>query len=304
MQLHDIISSDQSAVHRALLNFKAAIHRNGVWCPKEDIQFVFLCGANIDEKTPSKRRQDLIDFSLHQIPHTKFFLAETIFNHLDGYNSNLLDIEHDLSSFSDYIIIVLESESAFCELGAFAMREELRRKLIIINDCEFKASKSFIKRGPIDAIVESAGQERILYYKMDKNGKVFGDRIGDIYRPLYDLINKVPSYRRRRAENIDPTGSLTKNSLRFIFDLVYLMGPITLEELSRIIKILFIKSADKKMRNLLAVLLAFKEVQKINTDYFVVDKERKLFYEYDFDCYLLKTAFKNMYYKYDKLRFE
>ncbi len=63
--------------------------------PRVEDLFVFLCGANIEDNKPSKRRQALIDFSTRQLSHTKFFIAEQIFEFLlkEGHKENSLDIE-------------------------------------------------------------------------------------------------------------------------------------------------------------------------------------------------------------------
>ena len=138
MQLHNLITSKQSAVWKQLNSFRATVEKYEIWRPTDDVQFVFLCGANISNGIPSRRRQLLLDFSSKHLPYAKFFLAESIFQILEaeGHKSNLLDIENDLSAFSDFVVVILESESAFCELGAFATHAELRKKLIvIINPC-------------------------------------------------------------------------------------------------------------------------------------------------------------------------
>lgn len=224
MHLYKIFHSSRSSTWQNLAKFRKVIENKEIWCPKDDIQFVFLCGANITENIPSKRRQLLLDFASKNLPNTKFFLAESIFEFLksEGHRTNLLDIENDLSAFSDYVIIILESESAFCELGAFASYHELRNKLIIINDKEHIQSKSFINIGPIKAISEVSSGKNILYYKMEENGKLEGDSIGDIFYELCKLIHKPPKTRRKRVKDFNPNLGLSKDSLRFVHDQVFL----------------------------------------------------------------------------------
>ena len=75
-----IDTSENSSVSSLLKKFKSTIELRKIWYPKDDIDFVFLCGANINNTgEPSKRRQNLIDFSKIHLPDTKFFLAEKIF---------------------------------------------------------------------------------------------------------------------------------------------------------------------------------------------------------------------------------
>ena len=73
--------------------------------------FVFICGANKNENEISNRRKAIIDFAKLNLPNTEFLLAEKVFEFLkiEDNKQNLLDIEHTISEFSDFILIVLES---------------------------------------------------------------------------------------------------------------------------------------------------------------------------------------------------
>ena len=308
MQLHNIISSPSSAVYRQLTTFRSNIEKRKVWRPKDDIQFVFLCGANIDVDIPSKRREFLLDFSSKKLPHAKFFLAESMFKVLkaEGNKANLLDIENELSSLADFVIVILESESAFCELGAFATHKELRKKMIVINDSEHRNSESFINLGPVKAIDEISHGKHVIYYKMEEDGKWRGDGIGDVYKNIYDIIHKEPLKRRTRIKDLNPNISFTKESSRFIHDLIYFSSPISNAELSRVIKILFEKSNDKNLQKHIGLLCATEQIErKVNKEgvglYSSMYSEP--FFEYGVhDIHNIISSFKNMYFRYDRHR--
>lgn len=65
-----------------------------------------------------------MDFADTHLPHVQMILAENVFATLkkEGMSGNLLDVEDQLSQFSDNILIVLESESTFTELEPFPTR--------------------------------------------------------------------------------------------------------------------------------------------------------------------------------------
>jgi len=305
MQLYEIISSNKSAVWHSLIDFRSNISRNDIWRPIDDVQFVFLCGANIAKDNPSKRRKLLLEFSTKNLPYAKFFLAESIFEIIksEGVNTNLLDIENDISKFADYIILVLESESTFCELGAFATNDNLRGKLIVINDRKHQDADSFINLGPIKAISERSN-DNVIYYKMEGEGKIFGDGIGETFSKLYQLIHKNPSTRRTRITEFNPKEYFTKDGLRFLHDLIYFSGPISLPELSRVIKVLFPSGREKNIYKHLGLLCATKQIQqsrnsKNNLYSSLYDKP---FFEYSYDIHKLMVAFKTLYYRYDRTR--
>lgn len=304
MHLTDIISSQKSTVWQVLQKFKSVILNNDIWRPIDDIQFVFLCGANIDKNKPSSRRMSLLDFSLKNLPNAKFFLAESIFNILaeEGIRSNFLDVENDLSKFADHVILVLESESTFCELGAFATNQELRKKLIVINDSRYKKSESFINTGPLQAISEISSGKNILYYKMDDQGKYYGDAIGGTFADIYKIISKEPQERRTRIKEYNPNNYFNKDSLRFVHDLIYFSSPITMIELSRIIKILFGNSKDKQVMKHLGLLCATEQIKRgDNNLYYSLVKSP--YFEYgSYDIQNMLASFKNLYYRNDQSR--
>ena len=296
--------SENSSIYKVLKSFGDCAKNNRIWRPREDVDFIFLCGANLSKtRTPSKRRQHLLDFAYKNLPDTKFFLAEDLFDLLskEGHKDNILDVENELSNLADKIIIVLESESAFCELGAFTGFSQLRDKIIVVNDVKHENSKSFINLGPLKAIEEISGRGNILYYKMEPSGRERGDGIGDIFSDLYKILHKKPSKKRTRAKNCDPNRLFTKDTIRFVHDLIYFSSPVYKTELSMIIRIIFGKSDDRKLNNHIAFLFAINEVSHLSSGMYVSYKKRPYF-EYDFDIYQLIASFKNLYFKHDSKR--
>jgi len=179
--------------------------------------------SSYDKNSISERRKALIEFSNIHLKHTQFFLAERMFAILkeEGHKGNILDVEHEISKFADHIVIILESSSAFAELGAFA-HTSLRKKLIVINDKQYESENSFINLGPIKAIEECSGRHNIIHYKMNIDGIKRLDAIGDVFAPLYDLL-KEPIKSRASAVNLescDPSKNFDKNSAMFVHDLI------------------------------------------------------------------------------------
>ena len=165
------LSHPKSSIAKSIRLLKDAIETSLVHRPKKTFRFVFLCGANKKKDEISERRKALLDFASKNLPHNKFFLAEKVFHFLskEGHRGNLIDIENQISKFSDHILIVLESNSSFAELGAFS-HKELRKKLIVINDKKYESAESFVNLGPIKAIEEVSGKANILNYNMREDG--------------------------------------------------------------------------------------------------------------------------------------
>jgi len=298
------LKSKRSSVSKELAKFKHTLQNFEAWRPKEDVDFILLCGANREHNIPSSRRQSLLEFATKHLPNSRFFLAELIFETFlkEGHKGNILDIESDLSQFADHIIIVLESESAFCELGAFANSSKLRNKIIVINDTRHKNTGSFINQGPVKAIEEISGHKNLLYYKMEEDGRYIGDGIGDIYSDLYELLKKEPKPKRNRVREFNPNKFFSKDSLRFIHDLVYLSGPLYFSELHEILIILFEKCTKRNLQKHIALLCAICEIERSDKGLYK-SSQKSPYFEYDhFDINSMIASFKNMHYRYDNSR--
>lgn len=303
MHIYEILSSGKTSVAKALDRFKTSTVKSGIWRPKDDVQFVFLCGANVSDNKPSERRKSVLRFGDKNLPAAKFFLAETIFKVLkdEGYSKNWLDIETALLGFADHVVVILESESSFCELGAFAADKKLREKMIVINDQQYVEKETFITKGPVLAISEISNNKNILYYRMDKNGKLYGDGIGSIFYDLYGLINKKTETRRTRIEEYDPTDFFNKDSLRFVHDLVYFASPVSSAELNRMVRILLGRVDEHRLRIHLALLFATEEIKTKGG--FYASCHKKPYFEYDSPAsHNLLASFKNLYFRYDPSR--
>lgn len=293
----DIIKN-KTSLKEELLSLSKAISNSRVLTPKDVSEFVFLCGANENASNISARRRALMKFAQTQLTDVQFFLAENVFSTLkkEEHEGNLLDIEDRIAEFADKIIIILESESAFTELGAFS-HEKLRNKLIIINNSKFIDSKSFINMGPIKAIEETSGKDRIIYYKMREDGIHKIDSIGNVYAPLYEILTKR---HQRRSSSITPISlddcnpgiNFNKNSAMMVHDLIYFSGPILHKELVEVLKLIFGEEYDFKLQEHAALLVAINSLTRTNDNWYR-SILRKPYYLYKFDINSLISTFRN-----------
>lgn len=278
-----------------------AIKTSKVFSPPNVDKFVFLCGANRDAQTVSARREAIIEFSKVHLPDTLFFIAEEVFRFLqkEKHDVNILDIENLISKFADHVLIILESPSAFAELGAFS-HKALREKLLIINDSKFRGQQSFINLGPIRAVKEKAGPGSVIHYEMGENGVFELDTIGDTFEQLYEILNK-PIKARAEAVSLDtccPEKDITKTSVMFIHDLVYFLGPISNKELIEVLKQIFGDNKNFNAKECLGMLGAFDSVSRISEGGLYKSKLGKPFLEYRFDINDIISTFRNYLLKY------
>ena len=199
--------------------------RLGTTYLRKDARIVFVCGANSTDDWTSNRAT-LLAYADRHLPAFRFFRAEEVFQALDASNeSDLLSIEDNLGKFSDCIIVICESESAFSELGAFALSKDLSKQLLVINDQRHLESQSFINFGPIKKA------DRVSKFKP----AIFTD-FDAILRSIPELetrLNRIPHARRvavnisgRRFDQLP-----RKLRLLLVADLINLLGPISLGEI-------------------------------------------------------------------------
>jgi hypothetical protein len=269
-------------------------------------QLIFLCGANQAPDTPSVRRTSLKNFIQKASVTSTVIYAEGVFNELRKYGNtkNALDLEHKIAEVADKVIIVLESESAYCELGAFA-HEALRKKLIVINDSQFKSSASFINLGPIAALEETKAP--VIWYPMAPNGTKMLDGIGATFPEVKNAIAHTSSHGTPVDYDVLSSLEMNKTCLYFVHDLVLFAGPISHEEIILILKAIFGKKGFDTVKSLLGVL---RESQLVTVQQ--IDEKTRVykasstdsFLQYRTDTYALMSAFRVYHLKFHPERLQ
>lgn len=114
------------------------------WSRTEASALIFVCGAT----RIGSLRDSYIHYAATHHKEFSFFRAESILQGLED-KGDLLTLEDQFADYSDCLLIFCESESAYAELGAFSLKEELAGKTLVINDRKYEKSTSFINLGPL-----------------------------------------------------------------------------------------------------------------------------------------------------------
>lgn len=251
-----LISQHNSSVGLKVKKFGQALGKSLPLFRKDNC-LIFLCGANQGVNQPSERRCALKKFIESQSSGHRVVYAEAVFDELvrqGDKDNNLLDMENDISRIVDIIVIVLESPSAVCELGAFS-HSSLRSKLVVINSSCFRDQESFINKGPIEAIEKSGGS--VLWYDMKGDGVSRVDGIGSIFKGLRERLD-VDRDRKFKKSKIDIGSivplSINKECLYLVHDIVFFMGPVSYRELVEFFISAFGKRKYDILKNILAIL--------------------------------------------------
>jgi hypothetical protein len=297
------IQFEKSATGIRLKKFGLALGVSSLYLSRAD-QLIFLCGANSSPGNPSARREAVKKFIENISTDYRVLYAEAVLNVLSKSrsNGNLLDAENEISYIADKIVIILESPSAFCELGAFA-HPALRKKLIVINDSQFQHSSSFINLGPIKAASEV--KSPVLWYPMGSDGVSTLDGIGAIFNDLKVAINPRPLSGLSKITNDISNLKPNKISLYFVHDLVLLTGPIGYKELIDVLIAGFGDKSYDMLRRILDVLIAAGLIQRylIGEIYIFRAVNTELYLTYNSNIYSMMASFRRFHLEMSPKRF-
>lgn len=213
-----------------LLNELKSYHKKVSYINSENNlpKFVFLCGEDINLKSGGNRRivsnfykkvrKDII--CVYSEDLCKIFKIDIV---------DLLSFEEILAELSDSIILFVESFGTVCELGAFAMNENLLNKLLVFNGREHLGKKTFINDGPIRKLL--ANNENSVIYA-DLNAFLSDMKA---YSSLIDFVPKI----KECKINLDEKNVKLNSFLMELLELITILGPINKKDLIYIYK--FIK---------------------------------------------------------------
>jgi len=212
--------------YELLLELKRAHRKRDLELTKEMLpKFVFLCGKDINIDGGGNRQliSDLYSKNRNDIISV---YSERLFSIFDLNTVDLLSFEELLAELSDGIILFVESYGTACELGAFAMRDELLDKLLVINGKEHYGKNTFINDGPIKK-VQNRDEKRVIFAEMQapfSSPAVLDSFIG--------FIEKNKKFRL----NLD-SGKVHLNPFVYeLLELVTLLQPIQKNQLIHIYK--------------------------------------------------------------------
>lgn len=250
---------------------------------RQGAKIVFVCGRDIKNK--DSKRKIFIDYASKHIQDAHFLLAEDVIRVSAREHGDMLSIEANLGKYSDCIVIILESESAFTELGAFAIDEELCRLIIPINDENFKDQPSFINLGPLRKISKvNTGLGPTIHTNME----TFSDCFPEIQKRLKKII---PSCRKNlKVDNLELFQCSNKERILLVHDIIKILAPVKFTEIISIFKEIYGKDVRFDMVSFdIKLLEALRLIAKAD-GYYISEDSKNHFIDFGRDSYTsLKT---------------
>ncbi len=205
---------------------------------------ILLCGARL-----SRRRDDIARY-LTRFPQSLVFYAEDVWSEIAKRGEqNALALEGYLAGLSDIVVIIVESAGTFTELGAFALHDALRPKLLPILDRNYSSADSFINTGPIrwvDADSQFKPSINADFRTILTSGDELMDRLGRLSPPSASVIRSIE------------IGRSPKHLLFFVAWLVHIIGPARREHIHYFAKELFPDQSETGIDSLLSLAVLFR----------------------------------------------
>lgn len=284
---------------KALEALKSSLQNSETYL-SADSTLVFVCGASPNKQSPGGRDQ-LMEYAQKYLKNFQFFMAEKffeVFQKEQDQDIDFLTIENKIAKYCDCIIIVLESDSTFAELGAFATNDDLTEIILAINDVRHISSKSFISLGPLAKIQKRSKFKPILHTDL----RSIVTKAPEINLRL-SKIKRTYGKRVEIKDYSDFTELKPKDRMYFLLDMVTMFFPITKKELISLLNY-FYGNYYFDIHVDITLLSTLGFVNRINEYYVKSLGESKYFFKYyGLNTVSLRSQVINHYHKYlgDKL---
>ena len=175
---------------------------------------IFLCGG------AGRKSRDALRNYLHKhAPDLGIFYAEKVWEHIAEFGErDALQMEAELASLADLVVIIVESPGTFTELGAFSLSPPLRKKLLTIVDERYRDESSFISNGPLRWIDNESDFRPTIYVDLSV--------VLDAIEQIEERIGRIP---KSHSVKISDLAASPKHLLFFLCDLLAVIFPATIE---------------------------------------------------------------------------
>jgi len=286
--------------------FNNIIQSNQIFI-KKNSQLILVFGANnksdkdndeitkieyktkcVDNRKKTKREKLLDYFKNNKKEPYLVFTSEDFMEVFENDNDkNLLDLESKLANFIDCVIIILESWGSVAELGAFAINEELVKKILVINNRDYIKANSFIRKGPITKINKKSKFKPVIYANFDN----FLKSVNSIDKNLQEGLKK-----QAKSIKLDELLKINKYRMMLIADIINIFNPISDKNLFTLCNKIF-PSKHKDIKYELSLLECFNIIKKHNNFIFRDEFGEYYFFRYGKNSFISNKKIYKLRYK-------
>lgn len=261
---------------RALLKRVAQAFRDNRTYILGDSNIAFVCGGPINR--PGMRSR-FCEYAKVELPQFRVFLAEKALEdfvkHEEPEFHNLVEFEEVIAEVSACVIIFLESEGSFSELGFFASQKAIRKKLLVVNDVNLQSEDSFIALGPINLIDRNSLFRPTIQMS-------FGD--DPPFHFVKERLEKRTKGKNKRKFKFTKYRDMeTRERFFAILEIIKLFQAMTYEGVEYAFRSIFKNVNKGQTKILLAILVAADYVRRSGDalEYFTIDRDKPSFMEFN-----------------------
>lgn len=239
-------------------------------------QVIFLCGGQTRiQNRPefSESLRDAFERIRFSGPLAKYSvrLAEEVVPFFPrGNYRDLLSFESHIAQICELILLFSESEGSLCELGAFAMEPEIARKMLVVLMRVHYDDQSFVRLGPVQAQINSYGQQSVFVLDDESLG-ISPGKVEGVDLPLFS--KGIAEAIKERLLVVDGVTSAVEHTtfdrnrpghvIKLIVGIIQHYGSMTKDEVSLILVFLGVEVGLPALEN---YLMCAKFVHWIDED--------------------------------------
>ena len=174
----------------------------------------------------------------------------------DGIFKDLMSFELELAAICSLVVIILESEGAIAELGAFSQVPELSEKIIAICPEKFKNANSFINFG-ILRFIAAKKESSVKSYPWIPNQDPFvvsTEIVEDVSADVQEELDKLPRSQVLKVSHYSHVMVLICEFLRFF-------AALKESEISQYLRVMGIEIPVDSLRGTLFLLRQFQLIK-------------------------------------------
>lgn len=176
--------------------------------------------------------------------------------HADGIFSDLVSFEKELASICSLVVLILESEGALVELGAFSQLSELSKKIIAIQSRHYADHDSFINLG-ILRFIRANNDTAVKRYPWEiKNPMAISTEV------IQDVISDITDELAKQPQSQSLKISISSHSIVLMCELVRLFIALKEQEIFDYLHMVGVTTTKDLLRGQLFLLTEFKIIKK------------------------------------------
>lgn len=223
-----------------------------------DAPIVLLCGGLVkNDPEHSEKYRSLRHAISKSLTNFEVFRPEEITSwHADGIFRDLMSFERELASICSLVVIILESEGALVELGAFSQLSEMSDKIIAICSSQYANHESFINLGILRFILQKNKTGVKRYPWEIKNPTSISDEIiEDVTSDINDELSKQPKSQLFKVNQ-------NSHIITMICELVRLFVALKEQEIFEYLGSVGIVTTKEVLKGQLFLLTEFRIIKK------------------------------------------